>query len=113
MQFNVREDECSLKDFMEESHAKNLVKEETCLKNPSCIGLFLPNSWQSFQNTTAVSTGLSDFHKIIITVLKFTFPKAEPTVIVYRDYSKFAKDDFNTKLNTVSGKTSSGIIFVT
>ena len=31
--FNVREGECSLKDFMGEFHAKNLVKEETCFKN--------------------------------------------------------------------------------
>ena len=92
MQFNVREGECSLKDFMEEFHAKHLVKEETCFKNienPSCIDLFLTNSYQSFQNTTAVST-----------VLKLTFLKAEPKVIVYMDFSKFAKDDFKTKLNT-------------
>ena len=45
--FNVREDECSLTDFMEEFHAKKLVKKETCFKNienPSCIDLFLTNS---------------------------------------------------------------------
>ena len=67
--FNVREDECSLKELMEEFHAKNLVKEEICFKNienPSCIDLFLTNSWQSFQNTAAVSTGLSDFLKVHI-----------------------------------------------
>ena len=36
---------------------------------------------------------------MVITVLKFAFPKAKAKVIAYRDYSKFAKDDFNTKLN--------------
>ena len=61
--FKVREEEYSLQDFLEEFHAKNLVKEETCFKNvenPSCIDLFLTKSWQRFLNTTAVSTGLSD-----------------------------------------------------
>ena len=70
--FNVREEEYSLQHFLEEFHAKNLVKEETCFKNienPSCIDLFLTNSWQSFLNTTTVSTGFSDFHKMVITVL--------------------------------------------
>ena len=86
---------------MDEFHAKNFVKEGTCFKNidnPSCIDLFLINTWRSFQNTITVSTGLSDFHKMIITVLKTTFPKAKPTVITYRDYSKFVKEDFNQKL---------------
>ena len=49
---------------------KNLVKDKTCFKsidNPSCIDLFLTNSFQSFQKTTTVSTGLSDFHKMIVT----------------------------------------------
>ena len=34
--------------------------------NPNCIALFLTNSPFSFQNTRAVSNGLSDFHKMII-----------------------------------------------
>ena len=66
---------------------KNLVKEPTCFKsidNPSCIDLFITNSYLSFQNTTTVATGLSDFHKMTVTVLKTTFPKAKPRVITYR-----------------------------
>ena len=101
--FNIQEGECSIQNFLDEFHAKKLVKEVTCFKNienPSCIDLFLTNSWQSFQNTTTVSTGLSDFHKMIITVLKTTFPKAKPKVITYRDYSKFVKEDFHQKLKS-------------
>ena len=49
--------------------------------------------------SAAFTSGLSDFHKMIITVLKATFPKGKPKVITYRDFSKYTKDDFSTKLN--------------
>ena len=77
----------TLEDFLFEHNAKNLVKENTCFKsldNPSCIDLFITNSHQSFQNTTTVATGLSDFHKMVVTVLKTTFPKVPPKVIHYQ-----------------------------
>ena len=85
--FNVMENDHCLGEFMSDFHAKNLVKEPTCFKsieNPSCIDLFITNSYQSFQNTTTVATGLSDFHKMTVTVLKTTFPKVKPKVITYR-----------------------------
>ena len=53
--------------------AKNIVKEPNCYKglsNPSCIDLVITNSSSSFQNTKAISTGLSNFNKMVITVLK-------------------------------------------
>ena len=51
---------------------KNLVREPTCFKssNPRCIDLILTNRGRNFQQTTAVETGLSDFHKMVVTVLK-------------------------------------------
>ena len=86
--FNVQEDEDdALDEFMNDTLAKNLVKEPTCFKNtenPSCIDLFITNSYRSFQHTTTVTTGLSDFHKMTVTVLKTTYPKAEPKIISYR-----------------------------
>ena len=72
-------------------NSKNLVKSKTCFKsleNPSCIDLFLTNSPLSFQNTVTMSTGLSDFHKMVITVLKTTFAKKKPKEIIYRDYKE-------------------------
>ena len=90
--FNLQEGEDLLDDFMDEFHSKNLVKETTCFKNPenpSCIDLFITNSHGSFQKTSTVSTGLSDFHKMVVIVLKTTFPKAKPKVIPYRDFSKY------------------------
>ena len=76
---NVKEGEEVLDYFMDEFHAKNLVKDPTCFKNhdnPSSIDMFIRNSHGSFQKTTTISTGLSDFHKMIVTVMKTTYPKA-------------------------------------
>ena len=73
------------------------MKEKTCFKsleNPSCIDLFITNSYQSFQNTVTISTGLSDFHCMVVTVLKTTFPKAKPKVVPYMDFSKFDEHEF-------------------
>ena len=74
--FNVQIGKSSIDDFLEAFGAKNLVKDFTCFKSangPSCIELFVTNNWNSFKSTTTVSTGLSDFHKMIVTVLNQKF----------------------------------------
>ena len=45
-----------------------------------------------------ISTGLSDFHRMVLTVLKTTFRKNKPREIIYRDYSKFDKESFKKEL---------------
>ena len=78
-----------------------MVKEPTCFKNfvkPSCIDLFLTNCTRSFQDTQVVETGLSDFHKMIITVLKVFFPKQKHETVFYRNYKKFEKSHFRDKI---------------
>ena len=87
--------------FLYEHNSKNLVKDKTCFKsleNPSCIDLFLTNSPLSFQNTVAMSTGLSDYHKMVITVLKSTFAKKKPKEIIYRDYKNYNGDFLKSDL---------------
>ena len=37
-------------------------------------------------------TGLSDFHKLVVTVLKSTFPKSPSKIITYRSYKDFSND---------------------
>ena len=99
--FNMDREEEVLVDFLFEIDLKNLVKEKTCFKsleNPSCIDLFLTNCPLSFQNTTTVATGLSDFHKMVVTVMKTTFPKAEPQILYYRDYKNFDLYKFRADL---------------
>ena len=99
--FNAEESEPCLNNFLYHCDEKNLVKEKTCFKsidNPSCIDLFLTNSYRSFQNTTTVCTGLSDFNKMTITLLKSTFQKAKPKEVLYRDYRNFVENDFKSEL---------------
>ena len=99
--FNIEVGESPIDDFLYEYGAKSLVKDYTCFKsicNPSCIDLFLTNSSNSFQCTKAISTGLSDFHKMVVTVFKTTFPKVKPKVLLYRNYSKFVESDFYNEI---------------
>ena len=82
-------------------NAKNIVKEPICYKslsNPSYIDLVIANSSSSFQNTKAISTGLSVFHKMAINVLKQTFQRSSPKEHVYRDYKNFDRLTFKKEL---------------
>ena len=99
--FNSEESEPCLSEFLSNHDFKNLVKEKTCYKsptNPRCIDLFLTNSTGSFQDTTTVATGLSDFHKMILTVLKTTMQRVSPKEIIYRDYKHFEPNNFRSDL---------------
>ena len=52
---------------------KSLIKKPKCFKNPdhpTCIDLILTNRQKSFQNSIIIGIGLSDFHKLTVTVLK-------------------------------------------
>ena len=48
--------------------------------------------------------GLSDFHKLAVTVLKFIFPKSPPKIITYRSYNNFSNDLFRDDLNSLLRK---------
>ena len=94
--------------FLEDNNLKNIVKDKTCFKNalnPSCIDLFLTNTPHCFQNTGTINTGLSDFYRMILTVHKTTFRKAQPTVIQYRCYKKYNDDLFRNELELKLSKS--------
>ena len=70
---NTMDTEKVLFDLSEEHYLFNLVNFPTCYKaveNPSSIDLMITNRQHSFQNTTSFSTGLSDFHKLVTTLIK-------------------------------------------
>ena len=100
--FNSEVSENEMSHFCGTYHFKSLLKEPTCFKNPqnpSCIDLFLTNSSRSFQNTKAIETGISDFHKINLTVLKMYFNKQKNNAVFYRNYKKFDKQEFRNSLD--------------
>ena len=45
------------------------------MNNPSYIDLIITNSPNSFQNALTFCTGLSDFHKLVVTILKISYRK--------------------------------------
>ena len=58
----------------------------------------LTNSVPSFQNSCALETGLSDFHKMTVTVPRLYLEKKQPNIISYRDLGKFSNNDFRTQI---------------
>ena len=87
-----------MKVFCDFYEFKNLIKDAKNPENPSCIDLVLTNNPNSFQNSGVIETGLSDFHKMTVTVMKTTFEKLKPNIIHYRDYRKFSNDKFRENL---------------
>ena len=77
------------------------------MNNTSCINLIIiiisPNN---FQNNLTFCTGLSDFHKLVMTVLKTFFRKTAPKEFHYRGYNKFNADDFKTELKKTLATSS-------
>ena len=102
--FNVSTEESHMETFCESYWLKNLVKVPTCYKNPqnpSCIDLILTNSSLSFQSSGVIETGLSDFHKMTVTVMKTTFQKLNTKIIHYRDYRKCFNVSFRQDLLSI------------
>ena len=90
--FNSPCSESAMKEFCEIYDLENLIKKPTCYKNPknpSSIDVILTNKKSSFQNSMTIETGLSDCHKLTVTVLKTHCKKMDPLVINYRNYKNF------------------------
>ena len=90
-----------------------MMKEPTCFKNvfnPSTIDLILTNRTRRFQNTLAIETGLSDHHKLTITVMKSYFQNQVPITILYRDYKNFNQGLFRNELLRELYNKTNGII---
>ena len=64
--------------------------------------LFLTDNALSFQYTEMVTTGLSDFHKLVLAVLKTAISKNKPGEIHYRNYKKFDSLKFNADLENAN-----------
>lgn len=80
------------------------------------IDLLLRNNALSFQNTLLVLKGLSDFHKLVLTVLKTSVEKNEPWEIRHRRwkflYSRNFKEDFSRQFSNSMAFSKFGEIFV-
>ena len=95
--FNSCMEDSPMKTFRENYKLRNRIKEPSCFKNPenpTCIDLILTNKLLSFKNTYVIETGLPDFHKVIVAVMKMHFPKMKPKVVSYWKYKDFHNETF-------------------
>ena len=87
MCFNASVEDTSVKNFCGSYNFTSMINKPTCYKNldiPSCIDLILTDCLRSFQNSFVTETGLSDFHKMVVKVMKTTYKKPELRIVHYR-----------------------------
>ena len=79
----------------------NLVKEPTCFQSetPTSIDVILTNKPRSFMHTKSIVNGLSDFHSLIMTMLKAQVSKLDPVQINYRNFKDFDEIAFKLELS--------------
>ena len=86
-----------------------MVKKPTCFKNPAnpkCIDLIIINKPGMFQNVKTYETGLSDFHKLVVYVMKLSYKKTPPRTIKYTDYKNLSNKHFKNSLNEILANNS-------
>ena len=99
--FNSEMNDNGMREFSDTYNLKNLITNPTCFKNPSkhsLIDLILTNRQRNFLNGNVIETGLSDHHKLTITVMRARFKKQTPIVISYRDYTNYDHSLFRYEL---------------
>ena len=77
---NSKSKDNSSNDFSNVINLKNLIKKPICFKNnpesPSCRDLFLTNCPWYFQNASTTETEITDFHDLVVTVLKLFYKRS-------------------------------------
>ena len=99
--FNSEMSDTTMTAFCDTYNLANLIKDPTCFKNPqnpSLIDLVLTNRPRRFLHSNVIETGLSDHHKLTITVMRAFFPKQSPTIITYRNFKHIDQELFRQEL---------------
>ena len=74
-----------------------LLKSAT---SQSSLDVTLTNRPRSFHKTAAITTGLCDYHKMIITAFRSSYTREAPQNIIYGNYKNFNDQDFLNDLGT-------------
>ena len=85
-----------LSDLCDTFSLKNIIKGKTWFKTleETSIDVLLTNIPRSFQKTNILETGLSDYHKMILSIFRSYFAKIPSKLIEYRNYKKFYLENF-------------------
>ena len=88
----------------------NLISEVTCVKSSvgSLIDVMLTNRPRRFHYTSLIDTGMSDCHKLILSLFRAFFKRIPAKTIEYRNYSKFSLEAF---LHELDQELNKGIIY--
>ena len=89
-----------LQSFCESFLFQHFIKKPTCYKGdtPTGIDHIITNIPKRFMKSMALETGISDHHKMIMTVFRSTFAKGKPKIFYYRCYKKFNLEKFQMEL---------------
>ena len=77
--FNIYLDDERLREFCNSFSLGHLIKIPTCYMdaNPSSIDHIIRNMTFLFMKPCTVETGVSDYHKLIISICRMTFAKVK------------------------------------
>ena len=64
----------------------------------------MTNRPRSFKHSMVVEIGLSDFHKMCVTVMKTHYNKEKPLIVKYRKFKIFSNDAFLKDLKSLLSK---------
>ena len=80
--------------FTKPQRRSSVICHQGVFQNSTCFDLILWNQRHSLQLTGHLITGISDYHRLIYTVLKSTFVKVPPKEVKYRCYKRFSEINF-------------------
>ena len=90
-----------LSDLCDTFSLSNHVNGVTCVKsqNGTSIDVMLTNRPRRFHNISLIETGLSDCHKMIVSVFRAFFKRLPAKVIECRNYETFVHNEFLLNLD--------------
>ena len=85
-----------LSDLDDSFSLANLVTDSTCFKSNKgyLIDLTRTNKPISFYKSHSFVTGLSNCHKLIVSILRSSFQKLPPKFVIYRNQRNFHESNF-------------------
>ena len=85
-----------MSEFCDIFDLDNLIRGNTCVTvgHASSIDVILTNKKRSFKNSGTVATGVSDFHKMVLTTMRAYYERLKPNKTQYRSHKYFNEQTF-------------------
>ena len=100
------------KNYLSDLLVLKFISGVTCVKSSVgfTIDVILTNRPRNFHHTTLPETGMSDCHKLTLSLFRAFFKRIPAKSIEYRKYSKFSTEAFLHELDQELTKVSSTIV---